>query len=169
MKFMKKIVTVAFAAISLAACNDNTADNATVDTNKDTIANTNTTTTTTTSTNESAAYAPAEGDVTYRGNKVMVMRNGQWVESNEDVRLDNGVVVYRDGRVKRDNNEIRLEDGEVVNRTGNFFDRAGNTLEKGWDKTKEGVKDAGKAIGNTAEKIGEKAKKAVKDDDKDNQ
>ena len=56
-----------------------------------------------------------------------------------DVTLDNGITVRRNGRVVRDGNEIELAEGEVVTRTGNFFDRAGNAIEKGWDKTKHGL------------------------------
>lgn len=169
---MKKVFAIAFAAVSLVACNNET-DSTTADsmdtTNAATTNDMSGTTYTDTantlnSTSSNAAYAPTEGDVTYRSNKVQVWRNGAWVESNEDVRLDNGVVVYRDGRVTRDGNEIRLEDGEVVTRTGNFFDRAGNTIEKGWDKTKEGAKDAGRAVGNAAEKVGKKVKNAVDND-----
>ena len=86
---MKKIIAMAFAGLSLAACN-NDADTASVETD------TTTTTTTTTTT-----YTPVDGDVTYRENKVMVMRNGEWVEADDDVTLDNGVVVYRTGKVKK--------------------------------------------------------------------
>lgn len=159
---MKKFLSLAAIAISLTACNDdaNTADN-----HADSIATDGTTTTTTT--NNTTTYTAADGDVTYRENKVKVYRNGQWVDTDEDVRLDNDVVVYRDGRATRNGKEVRLEDGEVITRTGNFFDRAGNAIENGWDRTKEGVKDAGRAVGNAAEKAGDKIKNAV-DNDKEN-
>jgi outer membrane biogenesis lipoprotein LolB len=92
---MKRIIALAFAAVSLTACNDDAeTDTTTVDTD------TTTTTTTTTSTN--TAYVPGEGDVTYREKKVMVYRNGDWVEADNDVTLDDGVVVRRSGRVERD-------------------------------------------------------------------
>ncbi len=155
-EIMKKFIALALVAFTFAACND---DADTADVTADTTSTTTTTTTTT--------YTAAEGDVTYRENKVMVYRNGQWVESTEDVKMDNNVVVYRDGRVTRDGKEVRLEDGEVIDRTGNFWGRTGQAIENGWDRTKEGVKDAGKAVGDAAEKVGEKVKNAV-DDDKDN-
>lgn len=139
---MKKLFVIGLAAISLTACNDGT-DNATVETRD---------TTTMTTTNTASAYSAAEGDVTYRNNKVLVMRNGQWVETNEEVRLDNGVVVHRDGRVVKDNRETRIEDGEVVTRTGNFFDRTGQAIEDGWDATKRGVKKAGQKIEDAVDK-----------------
>lgn len=126
---------MALAAVSLVACNDN-AETTTVDTD--------TTTTTTTTTNE--AYAPNEGDVTYRGEKVMVYRNGTWVEADNDVTLDNGVVVRRNGRVERDGNEVELEEGEVVTKTGQFFDSAGRAIENAWDATKRGVKKAANEV-----------------------
>jgi predicted small secreted protein len=133
---MKKILAMAVAAFTLTACNDGT-DNATVETRD---------TTTMTTTNTANAYAPSEGDVTYRNNRVLVMRNGEWVETNEDVTLDNGVLVRRNGRAVRNNQEVEMEDGEVVTRSGNFFDRTGQAIEDGWDATKRGVKKAGQKI-----------------------
>ncbi|HEV7332661.1 MAG TPA: DUF6799 domain-containing protein [Flavisolibacter sp.] len=133
---MKKLLTIALAAFSLVAC-----ENA-----NNTASTEDTTTTTTTTTSENAAYAPAEGDVTRRDGKVMVMRNGEWVEADRDVEMDNGVVVYKDGRVVRDGNEVELEDGEVVNKTGEFFDRTGRAIENAWDDAKQGVKKAAKEV-----------------------
>jgi hypothetical protein len=171
---MKKIIGLAFVAASLAACSDNQADNATLESG-DTISSPTVTTepamdntgdTSSVTTNSTTTtYTPAEGDVTYREKKVRVMRNSQWVDADKDVTLDNGTVVYRDGRVKREDREIRLNEGEVVTRTGNFFDKTGRAIENAWDATKDGAKKAGKAVGNAAEKVGEKAKKAVTDED----
>jgi hypothetical protein len=76
----------------------------------------------------------------------MIYRNGQWVEANEDVRMDNDVVVTRNGRVIRDGRERDLEDGQVVNRTGEFFDKTGRAIENAWDDTKEGIRKAGDKI-----------------------
>ena len=168
---MKKLIATALAAITLSACNDANTSNAAAD--RDTTAGGNTsagtmdtTRTVTTTTTTDNAYAPAEGDVTYREKKVKVRRNGEWVETKEDVRLDNGVVVYRSGKVRKDDKERELKEGEVVDKTGNFFDKTGRAIENAWDKTKEGVKDAGKAVGNAAEKVGKKAKDAVDKDEK---
>ena len=154
---MKRILALAFAATFLVvACGDST-DNNTMDDRDDApIANPSTVETETT-------YTPAEGDVTYRDDKVNVWRNGAWVETDEDVKLDNGAVVYKDGRVKKDDKEIELEDGEVVNKTGNFFDKTGRAIEKGWDDVKEGVKEMGNDIEKGANKAGEKV-----DSDHDN-
>ena len=58
----------------------------------------------------------------------MVWRNNNWVEADEDVRLDNGVIVYRNGEVKKDNDVVVLRDGEFVNRSGEFFDKTGNAF-----------------------------------------
>ena len=152
---MTKIIVPAFAAmLLLAACNDNgTADKTTVDSTK----NTSMTTTTT--------YSPVEGDVQYSGSKVMVMRNGAWVEADADVKLDNGVTVYRNGRVEKGDYEIVLQDGEVVNRSGDFFDRTGNALANVWDATKEGASDAGRAVKKGLSKVGDKIE-GVLDGDK---
>lgn len=160
---MNKIIAMAIAAVSLVACNDRGTDttsteNATVDMRD--------TTTTYNSTNGANAYAPVEGDVTRRNGKVMVMRNGEWVEADKDVRMDNGVVIYRDGRVVRNGQEVRLEDEEVVDRTGNFFDRTGRALEKGWDKTKEGAKEVGRDVRDATRKAGDKIENAVDNDRK---
>jgi major membrane immunogen (membrane-anchored lipoprotein) len=141
---MKKITAIAFAAtLALAACNDSaTTDKTTVDSTK----NTSTVTT----------YTPVDGDVRYEGKKVMVMRNGGWVEADADVKLDNGVTVYRNGRVERGDYQVELRDGEVVNRTGDFFDRTGNAVSNAWEATKEGASDAGRAVKKGLGKVGDK-------------
>lgn len=155
---MKKFLTIALAAVTLAAC-----ENAT-----DTASTEDTVTTTTTTTSDNAAYAPAEGDVTRRDGKVMVMRNGEWVEADRDVELDNGVIVYKDGRVVRDGNEVELEDGEVVNKTGDFFDRSGRAIENAWKDAKEGVKEAGRDVKDAVKDAGRKIDNSV-DTDNDGQ
>ena len=77
----------------------------------------------------------------------MVYRNGQWVEADDDVKLENG---------------------EVVDRDGDFFDATGRAIENAWDDTKAGVKEAGKDIEKAAQKAGDKVEGAVDDDhDKD--
>jgi major membrane immunogen (membrane-anchored lipoprotein) len=158
---MTKIIAMAFAAaLTLAACNDTETDKTTVDTTVDSTQNTNTTTTT--------AYTAAEGDVKYEGKKVMLMKNGAWVEADADVKLDNGITVYRNGRAEKGEYEIELRDGEVVNKTGDFFDRSGNAISNTWDATKEGASDAGRAIKKGVKKVGEKIEDAVDGKKKDN-
>jgi hypothetical protein len=117
---MKKIL-VAAGIVLLMSCNDEKKDS-----------------TTETETTTSKTYTATEGDVSYRGGKLVVYRNGAWVDADNDVTLDNGIVVRRTGRVAKDNEEYELEDGVVVTKTGDFFDRAGNAIENGW----EGVKKA---------------------------
>lgn len=152
---MKKIIVMAFAAFSLVACNDaETTDKAVT---SDTTQSTTTTTTTT--------YTPVDGDVKYEGKKVMVLRNGSWVEADADVTLDNGVVVYRTGRVERGDYEVELRDGEVVNRSGDFFDRTGNAIGDAWDATKDGASAAGRAVKKGVSKVGDKIE-GVLDGDK---
>lgn len=153
---MKKIMVMAFTVLGMAACNDAETDKTTA---VDSTQNTTTTTTTTT-------YTPVEGDVQYSGTKVMVMRNGAWVEADADVKLDNGVTVYRTGRVERGDYEIVLQDGEVVNRSGDFFDKTGNAIEGVWDATKEGASAAGRAVKKVVGKIGDKIEGAVDGDKK---
>lgn len=146
---MKKIFVIAFTAMSLVACNDadkTTETEITKDTSKQSVEPTPSGTT----------YAPADGDVIYRENKVYVMRNGNWAEADNDIKFDNGVTVYRNGRVVRNDMEIELRDGEIVNRTGDFLDRSGNAIDNAWEATKEGTKDAGRAVKRTAKKVGEK-------------
>ncbi|MEJ7679278.1 MAG: hypothetical protein WKG06_15765 [Segetibacter sp.] len=107
---MKKIIAVALAAVSFAACNNNGADNAAADTtsmtstaNTTSMASTTDTasTTSTTATTTTSAYTAVDGDVSYRDKKVRIMKNGKWVDADNDVTLDNGLVVYRSGRVKK--------------------------------------------------------------------
>lgn len=146
---MKRILPLAFAATFLVvACGDNASNNTMDDRDEAPISNPSTVETETT-------YTPADGDVTYREDKVRVWRDGAWVDTEDEVKLDNGAVVYKDGRVKKDDKEIKLEDGEVVNKTGNFFDETGRALEKGWDDVKEGVKEMGNDIEKGANKAGE--------------
>src|SRR5690606_19345322 len=122
---MKNLMAIALITASLVAC-DNTANNETVESS-----DTNTTTTTTTTT-----YSPAEGDASYRNGRLMVWRNDNWVEADDDVRMENDVVVYRNGEVKRNDDVVVLRDGEVVSRTGEFFDNTGRAIEDAWDATK---------------------------------
>lgn len=154
---MKRFFLLAGFAATLFACNN---DSATVTVDKDSSDNAARST--------ERTYTSTDGDVSYRDGKLVVWRNGAWVESNEDVRLENGTVIRRNGEVERDGKVVVLEDGEVVDRTGRFFDRAGNAIENAWDKTKEGVKEAGKEVKEGAKKVGEEVKDVFKDDKKDN-
>ena len=58
--------------------------------------------------------------MSYRNEKLMVYRNGNWVESDKDVTLDKGIVVNRKGEVRRDKDIGVINDGEVLDRSGNF-------------------------------------------------
>lgn len=162
---MKSTILLAFAALSLTACGNDATDNTTTTTTTDTAALVNSNAAPTT-TNTVDTYTPAEGDVVYRERKVLVMKNGQWVDADNDVTLDDGVVVRRNGTVVKDNNEVHLEEGEHVSRAGRFFDKTGNVLEHAWDKTKEGAKKAGNAVERAADKVGDKVHDATHDDDK---
>ncbi len=152
-KIMKKIFALAFIAAAFTARNDADTDTTSVDTD--------TTTMTTT-----RSYTAAEGDVSYRNEKLMVYRNGNWVESDKDVTLDNGIVVSRKGEVRRDQDVVVINDGEVIDKSGNFWDKTGNAIDDGWDATKRGVKKAGNAIEKGAKKVGEETKDVFTDDDK---
>ncbi len=149
---MKRFFLMAGLSVALFACNN---DSATVTVDKDSSDH---------AANTERTYTSSDGDVSYRDGKLVVWRNGAWVDSDEDVRLENGTVVRRNGEVERDGKVVVLEDGEVVDRTGNFFDRAGNAIENAWDKTKEGVKEAGKEVKEGAQKVGEEVKDVFKDD-----
>lgn len=153
---MSKAILAVCAAVLFTACNSG-------DTNRDA---TNDSVVTTTTTTEHRAYTPADGDVTRRDGKVLVMRNGQWVEADADVRLENGTVIDRNGRVVREGRVIEIREGEVVTRTGDFFDRAGNAIENAWDSTKAGVKEIGRKIGDATRKAGDKIENAVSDTNK---
>ena len=92
--------------------------------------------TTTTMSSTYSVYTPEEGDGIYRDNTVKVMKNGQWVNAENDVKMDDGVVVYRNGKVIKGDKEVELHDGEIVNKAGNFFNRSGEAFEDAWDATK---------------------------------
>ena len=166
---MKRIIVFALAALTFTACDnekntDTTVDTTTADSaimgtsDTDTNQSMQTTTTTTTTT---GAYTPTEGDVTYRNGKVMVWRNGDYVESDKDVTLDNGITVRRNGEVRRDDKVVVLEEGETVSRTGNFFNKAGEAVEDGWDATKKGAKKAAGAVKEAGKNVGEAVKDVV--------
>jgi hypothetical protein len=135
-KDMRKILMIALTASLFAACND--AENTT--TESDTTSSTMTAPPVD-GTVSSPGYAPQEGDVSYREKRVQVWRGGTWVDSDEDVKLDNNVVVYRNGRASRDGREIELEDGVIVDRSGNVFDRTGAAVSNAWENVKEAGKD----------------------------
>lgn len=158
---MKKIIAIAIAAASFVACNPPEADKVT-EVTKDT------TTIAAPPPVVPSVYTATDGDVTYTEKKVKVMKEGQWVDADDDIKLDNDVVVYRNGKVKKVDREVELQEGEVVTRSGDFFDRSGRAIENAWEATKEGAKDAGRAIKKAGEKVGEKVENAVdKDDNKD--
>ena len=155
---MKKMFALAIVAASLTACNDSSTDKVSVD--ADTTSTSTMTTTTTTQ------YTPSDGDVSYRNGKVVVWKNNDWVDADEDVTLNNGVIVRKNGEVKKDNDVVVLKDGEVVDKSGNFFDKAGNAIDDAWDATKKGAKKAGEAVEGAAKKVGEETKDVFDGDDK---
>lgn len=144
---MKKFFLMATVVALLASCDSSVQTDTVVD--KDTVGPV------TTEKVVTKTYTPAEGDVTYRNKTILVWRDGNWVEADKDVTLDNGVVVYKNGEVKKDDKTVRLEDGEVVNRTGEFFDETGQAISDAWDSTKRGVKKAGEAMEKAAKDVKE--------------
>lgn len=168
---MKRILVFALAAATFTACDNKNTSETTVTSsdssamssgiNSDTSTVTDGTTMISGDATTSNRYVPAEGDVMYRDKKLMVWRNGAYVQAETDVTVDNGVVVRRNGEVTRDGNTVVLEDGQVYSRTGRFFDKAGEAIEDGWDATKKGVNKAGQAIKKGANKVGEEVKDAV--------
>ncbi|HSB92556.1 MAG TPA: hypothetical protein VLC28_05535, partial [Flavitalea sp.] len=81
---MKRFIALAIAAGSFAACADNAGDTTKTESRdtSTTVTATPLDTTMTTTTTATTTYTPADGDVTYRDNKVMVMRNGAWEEAD---------------------------------------------------------------------------------------
>ena len=144
---MKKFFLMASVVALLASCDTNTDTDTVVD--RDTIGPVATETVTT------KTYTPAEGDVTYRNNTVMVWRGGDWVKADNDVTLDNGVVIYQNGEVKKDGKTVRLKDGEVVNSVGEIFDETGKAISDAWDSTKRGMEKAGEAVKDAAKDVKE--------------
>lgn len=151
---MKVFSLVAAASLFIYACN-----------NSNNTSSTTVQSDTTTNAAE-AAYTPEEGDVSYRDGNVYVWRNNEWQEAHGDVRLDNGAVVHSDGHIEKESKTVVLDDGEVVNKSGNFFDKAGHAINKGWDETKDAANTAGKKIKKGAKKVGEEVKDVFNGDDK---
>ncbi len=151
---------IGFCSIALfAACDSNTTDSTVVSTDTSMTMVPATTTETVTTTN--TTYMPAEGDAIYRGGKLMVWRNGDYVLADSDVTYQNGVMVTRAGKVKLDDKTVDLKDGEVVTSTGGFFDNAGHAISDGWDATKHGVNTALKKTGDALKKAGKETKEAI--------
>ena len=161
---MKKILGLAIVSMAIFACNDSQSPSINNDT-RDTSAAIETPQPPPASTE--VVYTPAEGDYTYKEKKVMVMKDGQWVEVKKKVKLDNGTVIEENGTVKKEGKEVKLEDGTVVNKEGNFFDKTGHAIDNAWDATKDGVKKAGHEIKEGANKVGDKVHDATHDDDND--
>jgi hypothetical protein len=158
---MKKVLGLAIVSLAVFACNDNQQSSGI---NKDTR-DTSTIMETPPPASTETVYVPAEGDYTYKENKVMVMKDGKWVEVDKEVKLDNGTVIEQNGTVRKDGKEVELEEGTVVNKEGNFFDKAGHAIDNAWDATKEGVKKAGNEVEKGAKKVGDKVHDATHDDD----
>ena len=156
---MKKIILMALVAGSFAACNDEKKTEVTT-----TATDTSMTVTpdeTVSITTTASVYAPAEGDIIYRGGKVMVWRNGMYVASDNDVTLDNGIVVNRNGQATRNGVVVTMEDGETVTRSGRWYNKAGEGIDDAWDATKKGVRKAANAVEKGAKKVGEEIKDVV--------
>jgi hypothetical protein len=152
---MKTLFLIAVLAVFTIACNNSNRD-VTTRFEADTTDNAAMTTT----------YQPSEGDVTYRNGAVFVWTNGNWEATNDDVRLNNGAIVHKTGRVVKDNDVTVLGDGEIVDKSGDFFDKAGQAVNKGWNKTKDGAKKAGNEIKEGANKVGEEVKDVFDGKDK---
>ena len=157
---MKKIIVLALAATSFAACSDQKKTESTT-VNSDTMTTMVDTSTNAMNNNTTVLYVPVEGDIAYRDGKVLVYRNNAYVEADKDVTLDDGIVVKRNGEVTRNGVVVKLEEGESVSKTGRFFNKAGEAIDDAWDATKRGVSKAAKAVGKGAKKVGEEVKDAV--------
>ena len=156
---MKKIILMALVASTFAACNDEKKTEVTT-TDSDTTM-TMTPDATMPATTTTSVYAPAEGDISYRGGKVMVWRNGTYVASENDVTLDNGIVVNSKGQATRNGVVVTMEDGETVTRSGRWYNKAGEGIDDAWDATKKGVRKAANAVEKGAKKVGEEIKDVI--------
>lgn len=159
---MKKFFLVASVVALLSACNANTDESTVVKTDTLGPVITNETPLTSTETVVVNKYTPAEGDVTYRNNQLLVWKGNDWVKVEKDVTLNNGVVVYKNGEVKKEGKTVKLEDGEVVTSVGEFFNKTGDAINDAWNSTKKGVKNAGDAM----EKVAKDVKESVDGDGK---
>ena len=152
---MKKTFLIASVVALLSACNANTDENTVLNTDTLGPVITAEAPVTTTETVVIHKYTPAEGDVTYRNNQLMVWKGNDWVKVEKEVTLDNGIVVYKNGEVKKDGKTVKLEDGEVVTSVGEFFNKTGDAINDAWNSTKKGVKKAGNALEKAAKDVKE--------------
>ena len=141
---MKKIFLTACVAVALTACNSTESKHA-MAVDKDSTTNT--------LMNQATGYAPNDGDVTFRNNKVMVYRDTSWKETNDAQTVGSGVVVHTNGVVTNGVQADTLTEGQIVSKTGTFFDASGHVIKNPWTPTNDGVgKTAGRAANRTTAK-----------------
>lgn len=157
---MKKIFLMASVVALLSACNANTDESTVETTDASGVVDDSEAPVTTTQTIVINKYTPADGDVIYRNNQLLVWRGDDWVIVEKDVTLENGVIIYRNGEVKKEGKTVKLKDGEVVTSVGKFFNKTGDAINDAWGSTKKGVNDAGNALDKAAKDI----KKSVEGD-----
>jgi hypothetical protein len=158
---MKKTMVMA-AVILLAACNSNNKTETPVTMDSDTAKLVVTPEPPVTPVPPSTTvYTPAEGDVAYRNGKLMVWKNNNYVEADDDVTLEGGVIVKKNGEVTKKDKTVKLEEGQSVSKTGKFFNKAGEGIDDAWQATKKGVGKAADAVKKAGKKVGEEVKEAV--------
>ncbi len=151
---------IAAVTATFAACNDEKKPETTV--NADTTASSLTKDAMLTDSlnNAEAAKPPvtvmADGDITMKDGKVMIMKSGAWVVLDKAITLSNGTVVMPNGDVKMKDHTMKLMNGQSIKTTGEYYgtdgkimemmSHAGEKMQEGADKVKaEGAKMMDKA------------------------
>jgi hypothetical protein len=158
---MKKIFFFAAIAVSVVSCNNNSTGDATISSDDTASLQTPPADHTHADMDVTATYQAEEGDVKWQNEKLLVYKNGNWVEAEKDMTLDDGTVITVKGDARKEGKTITLKEGESVKKTGRFFDKAGKAISNAWDATKEGVKNAGEAVKEGAQDAGKAVKEGV--------
>jgi hypothetical protein len=157
---MKKIFFFVAIAVAVVACNNNSGDAAMSGDDTATL-QTPPADHTHIDMDATATYQAEEGDVRWQNEKLLVYKNGTWVEAEKNITLDDGTVITVKGDARKEGKTITLKEGESVKKTGRFFDKAGKAVSNAWDATKEAVKDAGEAVKEGAQDAGKAIKEGV--------
>jgi hypothetical protein len=167
---MKKLFMIAAVALAFTACTDEkkTETTGVTDTSSNALMN-DAKATDSTAMNSDNNMTIANGDIMMKSGKMMIMKDGNWVEMKETTITANGARVMTNGVVMtRDGNKIQLTDGGMVHNNGDIMDYKGKSIGQKVDaaldtagiRLKEGAKDLKEGTGKLIQKAGEGLRKA---------
>ena len=166
---------IAAVAATFTACNDEKKTETTVNTDTSASSLTKDAMLTDSLNNAEAAKpsvtAPADGDITMKDGKGMIMKSGAWVVLDKAITLSNGTVVMPNGDVKMKDHTMKLMNGQTIKTTGEYYgtdgkimemmSNAGEKMQEGADKVKEGAEKVKAEGAKMMDKAGDKMKEGA--------